>query len=66
MIEIIGLSKTFRTVEIETTALNNVSLNHDGATIIMVTHSPDDAEYANRIIHLFDGQIVTENIRKAV
>ena len=26
----------------------------------MVTHSPHDAEYANRIINLFDGQIVHE------
>jgi putative ABC transport system ATP-binding protein len=28
-----------------------------------VTHSQRDAEYAQRIIRLFDGQIVTENIR---
>jgi len=39
-------------------------LNKDGATIVMVTHSPSDAEYAHRIIQLFDGHIVTENIRK--
>jgi putative ABC transport system ATP-binding protein len=39
-------------------------LNKEGATIIMVTHSPSDAEYAHRIIQLFDGHIVTENIRK--
>jgi putative ABC transport system ATP-binding protein len=36
-------------------------LNESGATIIMVTHSQHDASYAKRIIHLFDGQIVTEN-----
>ena len=41
-------------------------LNSEGTTIIMVTHSPEDAERANRVIHLFDGQIVTENIRKAI
>lgn len=35
-------------------------LNNDGATIVMVTHSPTDAEYAHRIINLFDGQVVTE------
>ncbi len=35
-------------------------LNHSGTTIVMVTHSPRDAEYAHRIIHLFDGQIVSE------
>jgi len=39
-------------------------LNHDGTTIVMVTHSPTDAERAHRIVHLFDGQVVTENIRQ--
>ena len=38
-------------------------LNKDGTTIVMVTHSPTDAEYAHRIIQLFDGHIVTENIK---
>ena len=37
-------------------------LNENGTTIIMVTHSPIDADYAHRIIHLFDGQIVSENL----
>lgn len=37
-------------------------LNESGTTVIMVTHSPIDAEYAHRVIHLFDGQIVSENI----
>lgn len=39
-------------------------LNKEGTTIVMVTHSPSDAEYAHRIIQLFDGHIVTENISK--
>jgi putative ABC transport system ATP-binding protein len=39
-------------------------LNQEGTTIIMVTHSPSDAEKAHRIIQLFDGHIVTENIKK--
>jgi putative ABC transport system ATP-binding protein len=39
-------------------------LNNAGTTVIMVTHSPSDSEYAHRVIHLFDGQVVTENIRK--
>jgi putative ABC transport system ATP-binding protein len=39
-------------------------LNEEGTTIIMVTHSPSHAEYAHRIIQLFDGHIVTENIQK--
>ncbi|MCD4725386.1 MAG: ABC transporter ATP-binding protein [Bacteroidales bacterium] len=33
-------------------------LNQDGATIIMVTHSDRDADYAHRIINLFDGQVI--------
>ncbi|NOQ26961.1 MAG: ATP-binding cassette domain-containing protein [Bacteroidales bacterium] len=39
-------------------------LNKEGTTIVMVTHSPSDAEYAHRVIQLFDGHIVTENIKK--
>jgi putative ABC transport system ATP-binding protein len=38
-------------------------LNKDGTTIVMVTHSPTDAEKSHRIVHLFDGHIVTENIK---
>lgn len=41
-------------------------LNSEGSTIVMVTHSADDAEKANRVVNLFDGQLITENIRKAV
>lgn len=33
-------------------------LNEEGTTIVMVTHSKHDATYANRIINLFDGQVV--------
>jgi len=39
-------------------------LNTDGATIIMVTHSPTHAERAHRIVQLFDGHVVAENLRK--
>jgi putative ABC transport system ATP-binding protein len=38
-------------------------LNKEGTTIIMVTHSERDASYAHRIVNLFDGQIVTENLK---
>ena len=38
-------------------------LNHEGTTIVMVTHSPAHAERAHRIVQLFDGHIVTENIK---
>jgi putative ABC transport system ATP-binding protein len=41
------------------------SLNEDGATIVMVTHSPTYAEYGNRVIHLFDGHVVTENYKES-
>ncbi len=37
-------------------------LNSNGTTVIMVTHSATDAEYAHRVINLFDGQVVSENI----
>ena len=39
-------------------------LHASGTTVIMVTHSPAYAEYGERIIHLFDGHIVTENIKE--
>nr|WP_236017349.1 ABC transporter ATP-binding protein [Roseivirga sp. E12] len=37
-------------------------LNAKGTTVVMVTHSATDAEYAHRVINLFDGQVVSENI----
>src|SRR6056297_1267964 len=41
-------------------------LNREGTTIVMVTHSPSDAEKAHRIIQLFDGYVVTENIKQVL
>ncbi len=41
------------------------SLNEEGTTIVMVTHSPAHADYAHRTVNLFDGYIVTENTRAA-
>ena len=35
-------------------------LHKEGTTIVMVTHSQHDAGYADRIINLFDGQIVVK------
>ena len=40
-------------------------LNSAGTTIIMVTHSPHDAEYSNRTLNLFDGRVITENVKEA-
>jgi putative ABC transport system ATP-binding protein len=37
-------------------------LNKQGTTIVMVTHSQRDAAFAHRIVNLFDGQIVTEEV----
>jgi putative ABC transport system ATP-binding protein len=39
-------------------------LHGSGTTIVMVTHSQAYAEYSQRIIYLFDGQVVSENIQK--
>jgi len=39
-------------------------LNKEGATIVMVSHSQHDASYSNRVLHLFDGQIINENLNK--
>ena len=35
-------------------------LNHEGTTIVMVTHSQKDASCAQRIVNLFDGRIVSD------
>jgi putative ABC transport system ATP-binding protein len=39
-------------------------LHGQGTTIVMVTHSQAYADYSQRIIYLFDGQIVSENVQK--
>lgn len=41
-------------------------LNSNGSTIIMVTHSEEQAKQAKRIVQLFDGKMLTENILAAV
>jgi putative ABC transport system ATP-binding protein len=41
-------------------------LNDSGTTIVMVTHSAHDAEYADRIVHLFDGHVVSETFTKGM
>lgn len=38
-------------------------LNEAGTTIVMVTHSNEHANYAGRIVHLFDGSVVSENLK---
>jgi len=72
MIKTQNLTKIFQTDELETTALNKVNfevmnllteLNREGTTIIMVTHSMHDSEFAHRVINLFDGQVITEKVK---
>lgn len=37
------------------------ALNAEGTTIVMVTHSPDDAAVGSRIVRVLDGRIVSES-----
>lgn len=39
-------------------------LNEEGVTVIMITHNEEIAEYAKRIIYIFDGEIVKEKIQE--
>jgi len=41
-------------------------LNREGTTIVMVTHSLHDSGFAHRIINLFDGQVITEEVRQQI
>lgn len=40
-------------------------LNQEGTTVVMVTHSATHADYARRTVNLFDGHVVTEQVRAA-
>ncbi|RLA33984.1 MAG: ABC transporter ATP-binding protein [Gammaproteobacteria bacterium] len=41
------------------------SLNEEGTTIVMVTHSATHADYARRTVNLFDGHVATDSKRAA-
>jgi len=41
------------------------TLNREGTTVVMVTHSPSHADYASRVINMLDGQVLTERRRAA-
>ncbi|MBB4098947.1 ABC transporter ATP-binding protein [Sphingomonas sp. Sphisp140] len=41
------------------------TLNAEGSTIVMVTHSPAHADYAGRIVSMLDGRVLQERRRAA-
>jgi len=41
-------------------------LNKEGTTIVMVTHSQHDAGFAHRVVNLFDGKLITEQVNEQV
>ncbi len=40
-------------------------LNEEGTTIVMVTHSPEDAAVGKRIVRMLDGKIISEEQNRA-
>jgi ABC-type multidrug transport system ATPase subunit len=42
------------------------TLNGEGSTIVMVTHSPAHADYAGRIVSMLDGRILQERRRRGL
>jgi putative ABC transport system ATP-binding protein len=41
-------------------------LHAKGNTIILVTHEPDIAEYAHRVVHIRDGIIASDSVTSSV
>ncbi|MFD1787025.1 ABC transporter ATP-binding protein [Sphingomonas floccifaciens] len=41
------------------------TLNAQGSTIVMVTHSPAHADFASRVVNMLDGRILQERLRAA-
>jgi len=41
-------------------------LNHDGMTVIVVTHEPDVAKYANRVVTFMDGKIIDVSVNSSI
>ena len=41
-------------------------LHAKGNTIIVVTHEPDIAEYAHRVVHIRDGEIASDEPSRRV
>ncbi|MDM3872460.1 ABC transporter ATP-binding protein [Porticoccus sp. W117] len=36
-------------------------LNKNGTTVLMVTHSEEHAQYAHRVVHMLDGQVISQS-----
>jgi putative ABC transport system ATP-binding protein len=41
------------------------TINEEGTTVVMVTHSPTHAQQASRVLHLLDGRIVNDTRQAA-
>jgi putative ABC transport system ATP-binding protein len=41
-------------------------LNHEGRTVVLITHEPDVAAHARRVIHISDGQVASDELVGAV
>ncbi len=39
-----------------------VQLNNEGKTILMITHEPDIAQFAKRMVYLRDGRVLTDSL----
>ena len=35
-------------------------INHEGHTVVMITHEPEIADHAKRVIHIKDGKIISD------
>ena len=41
-------------------------LNTSGRTILLITHDPDIASYAPRIVHLMDGRVLSDDRGRSI
>ncbi len=41
-------------------------LNQSGRTIVLITHEPDVADHARRLIRLVDGEVVADTRHRAL
>jgi putative ABC transport system ATP-binding protein len=42
-----------------------VDLNHQGRTVVLITHEPDVAKFARRVVHIRDGLVESDETRTA-